>query len=131
MRRPAPTLRPLVHAAQWCGLLPMLLGSAIFLLWVWSSSSLLPVLGLLNMVLGLCLFGGGLGVLYALRLRAGRRWLPGTAMACTLLLANFPLACVYAGLGSQIELARQRAAVCAASQAQAEFSGAADARRRC
>ncbi|MGQ5521754.1 hypothetical protein ACUHMQ_00675 [Chitinimonas sp. PSY-7] len=124
-------LRPLICATQWCGLIPMILGSIIFLLWVWSASTLLPLLGLLNMVLGLCLFGTGMGLLYALRLRAGDRWLPGTAMAAVLLLGNFPLALTYGGLGSQIELARQREAACRAMQSNPVFTGAADARRPC
>lgn len=125
------SLRPLLRAAQWCGLLPMLLGSGIFLLWVWSASSLLPILGLLNLLLGLCLFGAGLGLLYALRLRVGQHWLPGMAMATALLFGNFPLALAYGGLGSKIELARQRESICRAIQAKPTFSGAADARRQC
>ncbi len=124
-------LRRLICATQWCGLIPMLIGSAIFLLWVWSASTLLPLLGLLNMVLGLCLFGAGMGLLYAVRLRAGDRWLPGTAMAAALLFGNFPLAITYGGLGSQIELGRQREAACQAMRANMLFTGAADARRPC
>ncbi|GAB3260616.1 hypothetical protein [Chitinimonas naiadis] len=126
-----PRLR-LIRAAQWCGLLPALLGTVIVFSWVQTASTLLPLLGALNVVLGLTLFGIGLGLLYGLYLQAGRRHLPGTGLAIVLLLANFPLAVGYGVLAARVEERRLHEARCTVvpADAGAEPTGLADARRR-
>ena len=125
-----PRLR-LIRAAQWCGLLPAVLGTVIVFGWVQTASTLLPLLGALNVVLGLTLFGAGLGLLYSLYLQAGRRHLPGTGLAIVLLLANFPLAAGYGVLAARVEERRLLQASCASmpTDAEAEPTGLADARR--
>ncbi|QDQ27104.1 hypothetical protein FNU76_12435 [Chitinimonas arctica] len=132
-RAATPTsLRRTIRAAQWCGLLPMLGGSLILGGWVYSAANFLPLIGLLNVLLGFALFGAGAGLIYAAYLRAGRRRVPGAGLAIVLLMANFPLALLFGGVAAQVEEQRLQAAACvpAATLQHAEPTGLADARRR-
>lgn len=124
--------RSLIQAAQWCGLAPALIGTVILLSWAATSSTLMPLLGVLNVLLGIALFGVGLGLVGATYMQAGRRLLPGCGVALALMLANFPLAAGYAVLGMKLEEHRMREHRCAQwAQAQpTEPTGLADARRQ-
>ncbi|HEY9103674.1 hypothetical protein [Chitinimonas sp.] len=71
---PASLFRPrrgLIRAAQWCGLTPALIGTTIILAWAATSSTILPLLGALNVLLGIALFGVGLGLVGAVYMQAG------------------------------------------------------------
>lgn len=128
---PITPLRQMIVAAQWCGAVPLLLGTVILLVWWRMDINTLPLLGALNMLLGIALFGGGLGLLYGAYRLAGRQWLPGMSLALGLLVGNFPVAVVYGATAAWIGEHRLHASVCIdrAGDGTDEPTGLADARR--
>lgn len=89
--------RPLLWGARACGALPMLLGSGILAGWCWVPSPTWILLGALTVWIGIGCFCAGLVLL-----RAFQRDTDGPGMGggtLVLLLANFPVALLYAWEG--------------------------------
>jgi hypothetical protein len=91
-------VRETYRAVLVCGALPLLLGSAIFLLWVPTRWSWLMPVGVLVLVCGLGLFVvGAIALLHYCRLglrapELPRRFWRSAALGAVLLLSNFPAA---------------------------------------
>ena len=88
-----------------CGLVPMAVGTGVFVTWLVTRSNSLPIIGLFTIMGGGFLFVVGVATLVKYlvdsRSRPVRHWLVRGALAATILLANFPLACTYMSLAQR------------------------------
>lgn len=92
-----------------CALLPMIVGTSIYIAWHWTGEDFLQGLGLLTIFGGLLLFGAGFValILYVIgeiaqKTMNRRRFTLRVALALGLLLVNFPLAGYFMNAGTRI-----------------------------
>jgi len=96
------------RAALLCGLLPMLLGTAIFAAWLVTDHGSLEIAGLLLIYGGILLLGAGLVSLRLYLSHARRGGIAGrrpAVWALALLLANLPLCAAYVFIAFAMESA--------------------------
>lgn len=91
-----------------CGLIPMVLGSAVFAAWLETDSDSLEIVGIVAIYLGLPLFAVGVVALVVFTAAARKSEIAyrrSTAIALIILVANFPLCVVYVSLAFAMESA--------------------------
>jgi len=91
-----------------CGLLPMLLGTAIFAAWLFTDYDALEIIGLLFIYGGIVLFVAGIVSLLVFVSRArmgGIAYRTPTTVALALLILNFPLCVAYVSIAFAMESA--------------------------
>ncbi len=91
-----------------CGLFPILLGTAIFVAWLFTDLDALEIIGLLFIYGGIVLFAAGIVSLFVFvsRARKGRiSYRKSTNLALAVLVLNFPLCAAYISIAFAMESA--------------------------
>ena len=96
------------RAAIACGLVPMVLGSAIFAAWLFTDLDALEIIGLLFIYVGIVLFAAGIVSLFVFVKRArkaGTAYRKPATWALAVLLLNVPLCAAYVSVAFAMESA--------------------------
>ena len=91
-----------------CGLFPMVLGTAIFAVWLFTDLDALEIIGLLFIYGGIVLFAAGIGSLLIFVSRArkgGIAYRRPTTLALAVLILNVPLCAAYISIAFAMESA--------------------------
>lgn len=97
-----------------CGLVPMVLGTVIFVAWLFTDLDALEIIGVLFIYGGVLLFAVGIGSLSAFVSRArkaGSTYRKPTALALAILVLNLPLCAAYISIAFALESAHVVAVV--------------------